>query len=81
MFQIYFMVCQSFNKSTVTPKVFIIYQKYFFKLIQNLFLNFQKFEKIENEKSFLEIIFFYFSSVWLLKQRALVLKHQEIVNT
>ena len=52
------MVCQSFNKSTVTPKVFIIYQKYFFKSIQNLFLNFQKFEKIENEKVFSRSYFF-----------------------
>ena len=40
------------TESTITLKVLIIYQKDTKSRYQNPFLNFQKFEKFENEKVF-----------------------------
>ena len=51
------------QKSSVTPKVSTIYQKVFSNWYQNLFLNFQKFEKLKIKKRFPKIMRFCFSSV------------------
>ena len=73
LFQIYFMVCQNFNKNVTELRKYLynlsIYQfNDFLGWYQNLYtkcLNFQKFEKFKNENFSRNHMLLSFSSVWI----------------
>ena len=67
LFQIYFMVCQNFNKNVTELRKYL-YNLGFLGWYQNLYtkcLNFQKFEKFKNENFSRNHMLLCFSSVWI----------------